>query len=700
MDLQSPRIPTRSSKEKAIDFDLLQLADATSVTTLSTHQELYNLIVKEQLVPGSWYKFPYRSVNFINGWLNADNNTSGIHPSYDPIDIYTGPEEMLIVQAISTNRIAENAYSEQYPQDIINFNPLVNKLGVSIDVYNGITLPNSSIVSGFDLQWDGTNAYFDMPTGYPVLFGQFFYFYCQFDDGMTTYDQDGSFANVSPSILSPDYSYYPNPSRIQIVNNGTRVLLLDLTQVDVNNYVSNSLYIDTIREIDNAYGWITRRIDTYRNISVPFDFRGRKYRRYETEIFGCINQNGFSWAYSGTGAAGGLDNFYATIPVYLVSGTGQGAMFSVDVVAGVVVDVRIVSPGRFYQSGDSVLIAGSSIGGVDGADDIAITISIVESEIGYYAIGTEITDNYLGAFNVPSDVYNDFPCLGNDDNFYDIYWEGIGAPYMYGGLGSAENNIFSTACNSAKIANGFYNNTIGDAININVKYYAYGNIILNFINLEVGSCNYNTARIISNSRVLKTFEVNVITGSFKYNNIDQSSSNRIVGDIQYNNIVSMSSNSIFNNFELNTIENGFSNNAIGMNFKNNVIGNDFASNRIQNDFASNSIRNYFVNNLIRDGFGFGGFAERGNTIGNRFTMNTIGEYFYDNVVADSFSANKTNDYFQLNNIKANYVSGIDFLTATHVYGSYNCDIFKRNDNSLRLSFVDNTDVVNYTNIDA
>jgi hypothetical protein len=48
------------------------------------------------------------------------------------------------------------------------------------------------------------------------------------------------------------------------------------------------------------------------------------------------------------------------------------------------------------------------------------------------------------------------------------------------------------------------------------------------------------------------------------------------------------------------------------------------------------------------------------------------------------------------------VNGTDFTSgpATHVYGGYNCTIFNRQDGTPRLSYYDNSDVLNITNIDA
>ena len=143
-----------------------------------TYADLYNKTVNSQLTPGQWYRVTdYKSVNFLNGW-NTANSISSTFPGFNPKEIHIGDVEQILVQAISTYEISETAYSQSFQGDVIQYQPYTNKIGLELQIHNGYTLPDSSVVSGFDLQWDGTNVYFNMPTGYPALFGHYFYFYC------------------------------------------------------------------------------------------------------------------------------------------------------------------------------------------------------------------------------------------------------------------------------------------------------------------------------------------------------------------------------------------------------------------------------------------------------------------------------------------------------------------------------------------
>jgi hypothetical protein len=169
-------------------------------------------------------------------------------------------------------------------------------------------------------------------------------------------------------------------------------------------------------------------------------------------------------------------------------------------------------------------------------------------------------------------------------------------------------------------------------------------------------------------------------------------------DYMFQNNIGLSYSIGSTNFEGNQFNQIDSNNFSGNTF-NNIAGNNFSNNNILGVFSYNTIGSYFYNNTIGDGFGYGFSTSQGNNIGNYFYSNTIGEYFYNNEIVDGFYLNSVVDYFQLNNVKTS-LSSIDFTLATHVYGNYNCEIFKRQDSNNRLSYYDGADVIQIVNIDA
>jgi hypothetical protein len=537
---------------------------------------LYDKIVNSQLIAGSKYRLlNYQSANFLNGWNLANSNPTPIDPSFDPRAIYTGEKEQLILEAISSYELNPVCNSETHGGDILEFQGYTNKIGVDIGgIYNGQTLPDSSTVSGFDLQWDAINevVYFDMPTGYPALFGHYFYLYAEFSGG--AYYQDGTFEPLTPVIAECQYPFTSNDpslgypiamSNLAVSPDGMRVVLLDLSETDVNNYDVGTLYVDTVYSLGNAYGWVTKRTDTQRNISVPFDFRNRKYRRYEVDL----------------------------TPVNPALGLG------------------------YWGQGDVYL-------------------------------GQSTTGNYI-----------DVPSFGQEGyNTYDIQWEGMGGADMSNYAGFCDNNVFLGSFFYSDLKGSSWNNTIGNDFSFNT-----------------------TGKIFTDNTIGNTFQFNTIGNVFQSNTIGNSfQSNTIGNSFQTNKVgVDFYYNTIGNDFQSNFIGDSFQSNSLGNAIINNTIGNSFQSNFIGNDFQSNFIGETFRNNTIRDDF-------RSNTIGNSFSSNTIGHDFTSNTIVNDFRTNQI-EYSP---------TSTNFTLATHVYGDYNCTIFKSSASTLKLSYVDATNTVIYT----
>jgi hypothetical protein len=206
-------------------------------------------------------------------------------PELNALELHVGEPEVLVVTAFTENRFEAQGYSETYG-DIVEFNPMCNTISIPYynGIYDGVTLPDSSILSGFDLQWDGQNAYFMMPAGYPILFGHFLYI--EFDSG------PGNFYYFFEDPILPGINYNKedygvdafnfSAPYITISNDGTKVTLHGVTYQQFLDYTPGSLYLDVcIESFGAAYGYMTRRIDTTHQIDIPLDWRNFKYRRFE-----------------------------------------------------------------------------------------------------------------------------------------------------------------------------------------------------------------------------------------------------------------------------------------------------------------------------------------------------------------------------------------------------------------------------------
>lgn len=318
-DFVEQKIYWVNTQNNIIDAEL----SSSKIITLN-YQELYNLLLELGLEQGVLYRLTdYKSVNFLNGIDLAQSNPPSTNPNFIPRQLHIGEEETLLLQAIDERTFSPIGYSEKYPQDIIQFNPYANKIGLNLDIANGNTLPNGDVVSDFDLKWDSVNneVYLDMPIDYPILFGQSLFLGCQFFNGVDTYFQSGRYEILKPYINEPtqDFTYEnyipaPKQTRIRIDNNQKKIVLLDLTYTNFLQYVPSSLNVGTAYAIGDAYGIIQRRNDTINNVSVPCDFRGFRYRRFEVDLSALNSSFGtYYWGqgdnYLGQGTTGNFKDF-------------------------------------------------------------------------------------------------------------------------------------------------------------------------------------------------------------------------------------------------------------------------------------------------------------------------------------------------------------------------------------------------------
>jgi hypothetical protein len=211
-------------------------------------------------------------------------------PNYDPREIYTSPDnEVIIIKARDVQSFEPVAYSETYG-DILEFMPYCKTIGLPYQngLYNGVTLPDSTTLTGFDLQWDGTQAYIDMPANYPALFGHLMYIYFQFNSSSDYFEffreplvpgfndnWQNSFPYGGKALLYP----------IIVQGDGVRIIIPGITYEMFLDYTTDSLYMDTVEAFGPAYGWVTRRIDTERQIDAPLDWRNFRYRRWQVDVF-------------------------------------------------------------------------------------------------------------------------------------------------------------------------------------------------------------------------------------------------------------------------------------------------------------------------------------------------------------------------------------------------------------------------------
>jgi len=710
--------------------NLLNVLNNAELITPITHSEFFDSISGSTLVPGTVYRITdFKTVNFLNGYSSAEQFFNGLLTptinDFNPLEIYTGDTEVILVTAVSDNEISPIGFSETYQHDIISYHPIENKIGVEISIVNG----DGYGTTNFDLKWNGTNVYVNMPSGMTLSYGNDIQLYASFSG--SSYDVDAQIDILKPCPEQNfDYEYGSvNLGRIIVTNGGTRFFLPDLTLSDYNNYDSDSLYLTFTNAIGDAYGRIYRRKDMVADVDVPFDFRGLRYRRFEVDLLSYFSNLGIYYYGNGenllsqiglTGYTGNYDDFPVFQEGYPTNIQWGGGLFygqkntDNNVFFGNCSDLKIenifknntISNG-FYQnkigSYFSDNICGDSFSNNDIGD--SFTNNIIEYGFGFNSTSNNFSNNHIlygfGGNSIGENfISNTIASLFYNNNILnDFQLNTISVEFFGNVIGrNVNNNTIGGYFNNNKIGNGFFTNLIGSN--------CYGNIIdddfyeneigVNFENNKIGS-------LFQNNVISDNFIKNIIGTDFYMNTIDDSFQENSIGNyfqfngvdvnFQYNKITTnFVGNEIGTDFQLNNIDDSFVDNLIDNTFQYNNIRTNFTGNTIDTDFMNNDIGNNFFNNDIL-------FSFNNNKILNNFYSNVIGNDFNHNEIGYDFHTNMIESGFTENIVLAKDVCNVDFQTATHVYNPYTCTLFKRQGGDARLSYYDSSDTLIITDVD-
>ncbi len=458
----------------------------------------------------------------------------------------------------------------------------------------------------------------------------------------------------------------------------------DIIYYDINAVTSEGWGFGPVSPpgpIPDFKGWIRRRIDTSRNIDIGWDWRYITVNCCKLDVSGIpvynsatsyskfnvvistegnlyysiqINNQGNSltstfWWLPITGER--LVERDTYFPVADFAGTGKifggfkNSLIFIPLLSG--------SNEQFYTFTNSNTVPGGNSSTSTGLRDIFIQRGIgniftgdlvnfkVDGDCNYNIIieanniraQSDFSENTIPTLFINNTLGNNF--IGNVFNNYNEGTEPTGNI----------NNVFGNNCQNNIINAEFRFNTTDD----------------NFSNNRLG-------RFVQNNIFGKNFENNNLVNSFYFfNNFGPFVTNNTFD-------TSCSFNKLEGDFSNNNISFNFASNTINRTFTNNTIGDTFTSNEISTNFSFNQIGNNFSFNVIKNVFD-------GNTIGNDFNFNVIGENFNNNIVQDNFN----------NSIIGNNIIGLDFTGATHVYNSYDKNVFRNFDLIPRLSYYNTND---------
>jgi hypothetical protein len=275
-----------------------------------------------------------------------------------------------------------------------------------------------------------------------------------------TYNQEGLYISISPTTEYPTYDYsYENSgksmSKIRIENEGSKIIFLDLTYDDFQNYEESSLYVNGIKEIGDSYGWISRRRDTIRSINVPFDFRNTKYRRYETDLRDEVDDFGTGYY--------GIADYFDEFSIFTPLTTGKYKDFySISPTPSPSPAPRNIEwLGTGGPDGIPFGYIGTAEGNVIGN---SMHDCFIKGNFMYNTIGTKFSRNQIGDYFIGNRIADYF-----ESN--EIY------PFFYGNV----------------IDDDFWDNKIYKSFNYNM---VKSNFERNTINSYIGNTNFNNATLV------------------------------------------------------------------------------------------------------------------------------------------------------------------------------------------------------------
>jgi hypothetical protein len=305
-------------------------------------------------------------------------------------------------------------------------------------------------------------------------------------------------------------------------------------------------------------------------------------------------------------------------------------------------------------------------------------------------IKLNFSDNILG-----SDVYS--------NNFYGNFQTNTGGPNLY------DNNFYNNVTENT-LGYLFYNNDIGDVDNI--ENFSFDR------NSFQGGCSNNT--FTGNTQFNKVgheFDSNTIATNFSYNKIgDYFTSNTIASDFGFGG-GNYRGNVIGNGFYDNIIGEYFYNNTIPDNFYNNIIGDYFQWNIVDTyvdgvDFTTNygnisGITYVATGSTATDGtYSDLGGTTNGNGVNSTFNIEVSGGTVTGVTINDSGKLYAVGNTITILGTQIGGTDIIDDVIITivgiepdpSVYELYTCNIFKNSNLTNRLSYYDESDVLNIKNI--
>jgi hypothetical protein len=134
----------------------------------------------------------------------------------------------------------------------------------------------------------------------------------------------------------------------------------------IKDYFRSNIIGNYFVNNDVSYNFNSNTIGKdFQNNDIKVSVIGEDFRDQQGQLATVINTN----------TPNGLDNTYPNVPQFSTSGIGQNGTFDITVLGGAVNTVAVNNNGYGYVNGDTILIKGSQFGGVDGVDDLTLSVN-------------------------------------------------------------------------------------------------------------------------------------------------------------------------------------------------------------------------------------------------------------------------------------------------------------------------------------
>ena len=451
--------------------------------------------------------------------------------------------------------------------------------------------------------------------------------------------------------------------------------------------------------INGIKGWINRRIDTTRNIDIPFDWRHMTVNCCRPNL-SSIETWDSSKVYNQYDVVK-IDNKLYYCAVYVSRPSGTSPLNS---------DIwRQLSPYRegltYFPTNEQW---GFKVYKPDGNYLVNLPVD-TSTRIQKYIFSNSDPEsnqavNYVdNARNIkigPTSNSNIFLGITENNTFGGSCGFNLFGTYFMGNLAGDyfNQNVTGTQCQLNNFGSTFAENIAGNVShyqyfknntfisNTTKNHFPYGaerNIFENNTdkNLFGYSCRDNKISSYFKSNILPTnlFHENTLSQNFSNNKIPEwHFSNNVTLGLFTNNNLAGGGQYILNVFGAgcrdNTFNGQFNNNTIGQDFWDNQIGINFTNNIFNSSNHSNVIGENFVYNIVGASFKY-------NTVGNNCNTNEISDGCYGNIIGNYFRGNK------IANTSLQY---INFTNSTIAYLPYQKEIFlSYNPNAIYISYWQN-----------